>query len=405
MSDLRKKFAATKLDELKKTIADEQKIAPSNSGRNDYLEISEGKNRFRLLPKKTEEEKSFRQVKSVHWLDLPTKDDDSTFKRSNILNSKIHGGTKLDIIESYIEFSTKLLKEKAINGEDEDAEEKLEQLVHWKDGLQPKISFVMYAFKINADKSKSFGILEINKTVKDALDKAATAEEDDEAITSDPFTDVDSGRCVVIDYNKNEKGSKKYSVNLANSALRLSDEDLELFDKKPSLSEVYLNVYKLKDFERALKGLQNYDEENSIGTFDEDDWFKIVEKVRGQYKEDTQKEQPKQEVKATKKVETKKVVDEEDEDDEEVETKTFDKKHLEGFTRDQLKEYITENELDVKVKKSMSYDEIVQAILQYEESSNDDSDENAEQPETVEEKAVKSTNNALEALKAKLGRK
>lgn len=407
-SDLRKKFQATKLEALKKTIEDEQKISSSSGGnRNEYLEITEGKNRFRLLPKKTKEETSFRQVKSVHWLDLPTRDDDGTFKRSNILNSKVHGGTSFDIIESYLEFSIKLLKQKAIDGDDEEAEEKLEKLTHWKDGLQPKVSSVMYAFKINADKSKTFGILEINKTVKDALDKAATAEDDDEAIINDPFTDVDTGKAIVIEYSPKEKGAKKYSVNLANSSMRLSDEDLELFDGKPSLSEVYQKVYKLKDFERALKGVQNYDEENAIGTFDEDSWFEIVKKVRSQYKEEPEKENKKSEKEKTKEV-AKKVVDEDDEGESLVSTPSFDKKHLKGLNREQLKAYISDNELDVAVKKSMSDDEIVSAILKFEGESgmdNDSEDDDEEQPQTKEDKAVKGTNDALKALKEKLGRK
>lgn len=61
-------------------------------------------------------------------------------------------------------------------------------------------------------------------------------------------------------------------------------------------------------FERALEGLQNFDEQHGIDLFGDDEWLEIVEKVRAQYAEGD--DEPKKKV--TKKAAKRRTDDEED---------------------------------------------------------------------------------------------
>jgi len=63
------------------------------------------------------------------------------------------------------------------------------------------------------------------------------------------------------------------------------------------------------------------------------------------------------------------------EDDDEDEDDSDDEDELDEMDRDELKEYISENELEVKVKKSMSDDDIREAIREAEGDEDDDDDD------------------------------
>jgi U3 small nucleolar RNA-associated protein MPP10 len=71
-------------------------------------------------------------------------------------------------------------------------------------------------------------------------------------------------------------------------------------------------------------------------------------------------------------------LDDEDEDEDEEEEEDEDEEDLEGMDRAELKAYIKENDLDVKVKKSMDEDDIREAIGEAEEDDDEDDDDDDE---------------------------
>ena len=73
------------------------------------------------------------------------------------------------------------------------------------------------------------------------------------------------------------------------SARPLTDEEIEYFMTLKPLNEI-LSKYGMKDFERALEGLQNFDEENEIGLFDDEDWIEHLEEIKAQYDSDDSEE-------------------------------------------------------------------------------------------------------------------
>ena len=88
----------------------------------------------------------------------------------------------------------------------------------------------------------------------------------------------------MVTYRKNpnkKKGENFYEVAFPKkvSARPLTDEEIEYFMTLKPLSEV-INRYGMRDFERALEGLQNFDTENEIDLFEDEDWLEHLEEIR-----------------------------------------------------------------------------------------------------------------------------
>ena len=158
----------------------------------------------------------------------------------------------------------------------------------------------------------------------------------------------------------------------------------------------------MKDFERALEGLQNFDEENEIGLFDDDDWIEHLEEIKAQYDSDDSEEDSAPKKKAVKKAyakseddeeEEKDEADEEEEDEEEEdeeEENDEDGDEFDSMDRVALKKYITANGLEISVKKSMSDDDLRNAIRAAAKSDDaDEADDEEEDDETEEEAPAK----------------
>lgn len=377
MANLRSKYKAksVKIGDLKDK-ADEENSMIGAKGFNDYLEFVDGKAvKFRLFP--PHDGVDFYVMKKQCWLTL--EDSDGKEVRRTVLNSVLHGGTKLDLIDEYIKFAKANLKD----------DEKLKILTDWKTGLSYDLEWVAYAVKIVKD-VREFGLLAFKKTVRDALNKELFMEDESDPIEVDPFTDIDDGLPLLIKYlskpNK-KKGEEYYSVTVGKKAQPLTDEELEKFDKAKSLIELFRGVYKLSDFERALAGVQHYDTENEFDFFEDDRWLEIVEEVKNQYDEEEEEEEeeedekPKKEKKAKK---SKKPEPEEDEEEEEEEDDVEEEEdELDGMSRKELLKYIKAEDLEIKVKKSMSDEDIREAIREASEEEEDDIEE--EEEDEVEE--------------------
>jgi len=345
--DLYAKYSATSVNTLKNKIAEENQ--EFNNSFSDFLTIDEGTTKFRILPKH-EGENSFYSVRGVHWISVEKENNE--LGRSTVLNGRIHGGGKRDIIEEYVALAKKKL------ADDDNNSEKLAVLTHWQDGLLLQFTWIMYALKITkvGEKTvKEFGRLEVKKSIRDQMNSISTTEDVDEPIEIDPFTDPKKGIPILITWNpKAKKPADKYKVNLAKSPMPLTIEELGELDKSKPLSELYGDVYTIDDFEKACEGLRNFDEVNEMGLFDDEEFQEILEEVKKQYSESSRK--------------TSKKGDDFDEMD-----------------RETLKKHIKKEGLDIKVFSKMTDDDIRKAIREVTAVEEEAEIEEPEEEEVKEE--------------------
>lgn len=394
--------------------AEDQKIESVTSKNNDngyvgYHTIVEGLNRHRVYPAHPNDEGHSFIVPVQRWwlgIEVPERDDNGKEKidrktkkpimrmgRKRVYDGRIHSTTGKDIVDEYIKFLTKKLKEDGM-GESEIQDTLLPvngSYAKKVNGIVGKPEWIMYTDHIDGGK-KIFGKLPVGRAVKMRINDIIAREGADEPLGSEsnnPFTDPDDGRLLEITYDKNATRPQDYYKTEINSAYDkvskmielhpLSDEDLEAFMEHKSLAEQYINCYTTKDFDLALDGLKNLDKENNYGVFEYDEFLDICEELSGLYPEpDEVEEDSKEETKtsAKKPVTSKKApADEVDDEEEEQGEETDD---INSMNRLQLKAFIKENECDIIVRSSMSDGDIKKAILVWQEA---DSGEEVEEEE------------------------
>lgn len=394
-NSLRSQLKATSIKRLQKQIdADNEMVGTGSS--TEYLNLEDGKTiKIRIFPGHPGQE-DFYVAKKCYWLSFRT--DDGEERRGTVLDSKVHGGTKYDVVEEYVKYAKKFI------GNDAD---KLEALVGTgpkSNSLNPQYTWLCYADRVNGDDQLRAKLWEFKKMVRDAMNKLAFSEDEDEVIEVDPFTDPDEGLPINVTYRKNpnkKKGENYYEVAFPKkvSARPLTDEEIEYFMSLKPLSEV-IGKYGMRDFERALEGLQNFDEDNEIGLFEDDAWLEHLEEIKAQYDSDDEEDEAPKKKTAVKKTTVKKTApapeeDDEDadeaegEDDEEddAEEQENDGDEFDDMDRSELKKYISKNGLNVSVKKSMSDDDLREAIRAASKATDDDEEEDDDEVEDNEEPA------------------
>ncbi len=401
-NDLRSQLRATPIKTLKRRVEEDDKIIGAFSS-NDYLNLEDGKTmKIRIFPPHPGHE-DFYVPKKSYWLTVTGNDGEP--RRTTVLDSRVHGGTKMDLVEEYVNWAKKKWSKDA---------ERLEALVGTgmtSNSLNPSYSWLCYADKVVEGEPLRAKLWEFKKMVRDLLNKLAFNEDEDDVIEVDPFTDVDEGLPILVKYLKNpnkKRGENYYDVTFPkkNVPRPLTDDEIEYFLSLKPLSEV-IPKYGMRDFEKALEGLQIFDEENEMGLFDDDDWIEHVEEIRAQYENSEEDEEPKK--KTTKKsVSTKTTVSnkieesEEDEEDEDEESEETSEDEFSDMSRDELKRYIAKNKLSVVVKKSMSDDDIRNAIRES-IAENNDEDEESEDDDVTEEKPTAKV--SLDDIRRKLAGK
>lgn len=440
--DLRSQLKATSIKKLKKRVDEDNEIIGAQS--NEYLNLEDGKTlKIRIFPAHPGIE-DFYLPKKCYWLTVAGNDGEP--RRTTVLDSKVHGGTKFDLVEEYVKWAKKKW------AKDSDKLDALTGTGQNQNSLNPSYTWLCYADRLVGDETLRAKLWEFKKMVRDAMNKLAFSEDEDEAIEVDPFTDPDEGLPIMVKYMKNpnkKKGENYYEVSFPKkvTARPLTDEEIEYFMTLKPLTEV-LPKYGMRDFERALEGLQNFDEEHEMEMFEDDAWLEHVEEIKAQYDGDSEEDDDKPAKKKTSKKVSKKVVEEdedeaedaddsdeeeeeeekpkkksskaapakkskkveeEEEDDEEDEDETEEDEEesddaeddgLDDMDRTELKKYIKENDLEVSVKKSMSDDDLREAIR--EAMGGDDSDEEDEDEEEEEKPAAKVS---LKDIKKKLAGK
>lgn len=406
----RERFKAAKLEANKAVTKEVEQTFKFNSQRGDYHSIDKGINVFRMMPPHDENEASI-QPKVVYWLTckVPKMDGEGNEiqgefeeKQRPIFDSRIHGGTPKDIIDEYIKFTKNNIFESI-----QDKEERQKRLApitgfkdkkeKWTPGIQPSKSFVCYATKGDITPA-NLGRLELYAQDKEELEKLNIDDESGEPIAVDIFSDPDEGVQFVINRVLNDKGKminviskKTFSVprgvskadygKLYDEFLQsqvVPDEVLKKLDEMDPLSKQFKDAYKRKDFEKALVALQMFDKKNKYNTFDNDEFLDIVQEIDGYYpNEELDKALKSNNTtnNSTSKPKSKPVV----KDEEEEEESRSKELSLEEMNRDQLKEYIKQNSLPIKVMKSMNDEAIREAI---QDALNPSSEEEEEEEST-----------------------
>lgn len=322
----RSKFKST----VVANIVEQDKELASTLGRDGgsyqkYIKFEDGDNLLRIYPAHPEEDgggDAFAEPKVTVFLPMmvPERDGNGQVIMENgvpklkessksVYNSRIHGNTPKDLVEEYVRMATENLEEDLkicqIPAEKSKITEKLNKLkgnyAMKIQGINYKSTWVMYVDRIVGN-SKTFGPIEIGVAVKEGINTvAASTDSGSNPLATDPFTDLDTGRCVLVKYNKSAtKPQDYYKVSLDNTLIPtviagqtyqlprtfpLSDEQLEMFMKVTPLAKRFKNCFTRRDFELQFEGLSFFDTKNGIGLFQDANFISVCEEIDAYYPE------------------------------------------------------------------------------------------------------------------------
>lgn len=401
----RGKFRATSVAAtIQKDAKLNESLGRDGGFRTEYLKFEQGANLIRIYPPHPEEDGGgvvFAEPKVTVFLPMMVvqKNDrgeeliDSRTKRpitkesvKSVFNSRIHGGTPKDLVEEYISFAQYELTEELKTCQDPKAKQftsdKLEAITgNFKkkvQGLRYKQAWVMYADKITAGVPK-FGILEIGPAIKDRLNSiAASTDTSGDPLATDPFTDIETGRAIVVTYNKDALQPKDYYKTELDNVMEptiiggqrymlprmfpLSDEQLESFLKVTPLAKRFTNCFKRRDFNLQLEGLMFFDEKFNIGLFQNPKWLSVCEEIEAYYPEDDQVEEEPEVMDVSAKV-----------TQEEPDGDQYDL-----MNRKELAAFAKINSTGLLIKPTMSDDDVRNALRAWEEAQSISAEDMAE---------------------------
>ena len=331
MTDIRSRFKGANLSVQRKAKEDAEKKSKSSfSGDGSYtgyLKIEEGANVFRIAPPHEEDSPSYRPFRTA-WLecDLPVLDEDGkeTGKREvrtkRVFSASVHqkqnvdGSIPKDVVETYINY----VYQRA-NDEYQDKDEKATFLApitgatikgKWQPGIRPSTNYMFYAWK-----GGELGRIEMYPSILKRMDELnAAAEDPDQMMEIDIFSDPDNGVSLIIDYDKKAGRGEKYKVSKkeydfgkflerangdkdkaikywqeAKESEKISDVQLKELSEKKSLKELYVDVYSKKDFDLALNGLAIFDEKHKYGIFENEEFLAELQEIESLVPEKTEK--------------------------------------------------------------------------------------------------------------------
>lgn len=424
----RSKFKPTQVAAMKQADKDVEAVVKNRDASAGFIDIKkDGSHKLRIYPPHPDGGGNlFVETKVVNWLkvSVPERDKEGNIVNDSkngkakmkigskpIFNSKVHGDTEKDVVEEYIKFAEKIAKEN-YPGDEKAQKEFLEPIYGGynskHDGIMPRTSWVMYVDKIT-DGSKAFGRVEIGKAVKQRLNAISASEGSNDPLGTDPFTDIVDGRAVIITYDSKATRSQDFYTTEIDSSFDkdtkmvnlypLSDTDLDNFMKYPSLHSMFKNAYKKKDFDFAMEGLKNLDDEHKLGVFQYEEFLDICEEISNYYPEEeqtakadgsdieakfTDKRKPaavaQKEVKGTKPA-AKAIVKKEEVIEREPDA--FD-----DMERDELKEFCRDNRTGIIVSNKMSEDDIRAKLRTWFQETQTTTSEETEEVEEQEEEEI-----------------
>lgn len=403
VQDLRKKLKPVPVSSMEEQDKELNEMMGRKDRDNDHHSVDDGVNLFRIYPPHepldpiTGKPNPFAEPKVVVFLPAMVIERDKDGKEIKgadgkpkmklgvkpVYNAKVHGKrdksgnpVSKDLVEEFI----RLTLEKNSTIEDKDAREKANIPIYGVystdpskrvNGINYNQTWECYADKIKNGESK-FAMLELKKAVKTRLNKISAIETADDPLGTDPFTDLDEGRAIKIVYNSDAKKAEDYYTTELDGTTEtvtleggrkanvlktypITDEQLEVFAKAESLSKMYRNQFKRRDFDLQLQGLKLVDEKFNIGVFNSEAFQTIAEEIASHYPvEDDSKEESKAEEKEEV-VQTTTEAPLVAEKPVPVEVRTdlpFDKDEdmFSSMTREELKEFSKDNQTGIIIK-------------------------------------------------------
>lgn len=347
IADLRNKLKASPVAVLEANDQALDKAMGRDYGNSDYHKVVPGRNVFRIYPPHESVDPvskrpcTFAEAKVVTFLPAMVVDRDSSGKeqkddtgkvkmklgRKPVFNCTIHGkldptGHPLskDAVDEFIRLCQD--KAKALYPDDEEKRKKYLEPIYGLyskdpnkkvDGITYNATWVCYADKVSGESSK-FALLELKKAVKNRLNVISAIESGDDPLGTDPFTDIDEGRAVVIVYNdKAEQASDYYQTEIDSSTTQeelpdgrkvkiqkvfpLTDAQIEAFysDKIIPLAKMFRNAFTRKDLDLQLWGLREIDKKYELGIFETDEFQTIAETIAALYPKEEENEETSEE--------------------------------------------------------------------------------------------------------------
>lgn len=388
----RSKFKATSTKKMQKQQDHvENTLGTSKGWRANFLKLKPGKNKVRIFPAHPGTD-SFCYPRTTHYLEILAKyqkdgEDVEELKKKPIFNAKVHGNLVNDPIDAYIDRAFRMAYDEI---QDEKERTKfLAPILNYREGIKGKTKWVVYACIIDGDQ-KEYGRLELPVTVKDSMNELAIgADDDDDVIETDPFTDPDEGRCIIVKYNnKAEKPQDYYKTSIdLKKATPLNDEELNWLLDQPSLQSILVDAYSMKDFDMAVEGLKRFDEDKGYEIFTFDDYLDTLEIIAKQVPEKEEKDEEEDEdtPPATKKRTKDDVVKESKKKEKEVESDLPFDKSLDEMTMDELKGVIRREDLGIRILSKYDEEGVIEMIMEERELKAGESSKESEEAEEAEE--------------------
>lgn len=302
----RSKYRATSLSTVNNTVNETKQYDTYYGGRSDYAPFwkeREGVTIKRVLPAKNPGESPYVPMLTIMLpVEVEKKQDGKVIGREivrkKIFLATLHGKFPYDIAEEYI----KRVYEQAEQIQDKAERDRFLNPItgfrmggkngKWVSGIRPNLEYVYYAYiegKIYRDSLNKKQMETLNRESADLCAQNDTAAID---MFSDPNTGFpiqwsrgkdDNGKTVVTIKSLPLKMGQSWEDYYAQNAV--PDRVLEELEGYPSLNELYVDSYKMKDFMYELDGLKRFDEQNQYKIFAQEDYLDMVEKLQNMVEE------------------------------------------------------------------------------------------------------------------------
>lgn len=306
MSFDRSKYRAAALSTVNNTVNETKAYDTYYGGKSDYAPFwkeREGVTIKRVLPAKNPGESPYVPMLTVMLsCEVDKKQDGKVVGkevvRKKIFLSTLHGKYPYDIVEEYI----KRVYELAEQIQDKAEKDRFLAPItgyrmggkngKWVSGIRPNLEYVYYAYiegKIYRDS--------LNKKQMEALNRESAdlcAQNDTAAI--DMFSDPNTGFPIQWSRGKDDNGKTVVTIKSLPLKMGQSWEDyysqnavpdkvLEELEEYPSLNELYVNSYHMRDFQLELDGIKRFDDSNQYKIFGQEDYLDMIEKLQNMIEE------------------------------------------------------------------------------------------------------------------------
>ena len=301
MSFDRSKYRAAALSTVNNTVNETKAYDTYYGGKSDYAPFwkeREGVTIKRVLPAKNPGESPYVPMLTVMLQCEVDKKQDGKVVGKEVVRKKIflatlHGKYPYDIVEEYI----KRVYELAEQIQDKNEKDRFLAPItgyrmggkngKWVSGIRPNLEYVYYAYiegKIYRDS--------LNKKQMEALNRESAdlcAQNDTAAI--DMFSDPNTG--FPIQWSRGKDDNNKTVVTIKSLPLKMGqswedyyaqnavpDKVLEELEGYPSLNELYVDSYGMRDFQLELDGIKRFDDSNQYKIFGQEDYLDMIEKLQ-----------------------------------------------------------------------------------------------------------------------------